>query len=984
MISKNKYYRTLISFVPVFVFIFCLKIDVFSSQKTIKVGVYDFTPLVFTQKGKTQGIFVDILNYIAKKENWEIKYIPGTWEETLNRGFAEKVDIVVGIAYDKKRTDRLLFTKEFLFLDWGIVFKKKNTKINTILDLRNKTISAMKASIYTEKFIALLKQFNIRCKILLKKNYVEVFKAVKSKEADAGINTQIYGMLLESKYNLERTSIFFAPTKIRFAVPKNSDINILKTIDAYFKFLKSDKSSVYYKSIDKWLNLYRKDINMPRWIIWLIFSLIALSLIISGFIYTLKKQVHLKTKELKNKNAMLKESEELFRSLFYGAPIGMILFTAEGENVITNASAVKMLGYEKNEIHNISLSQLTNPENPQNELAIFKEFFSNRSDSYKSIRKLYTKENKGIWASLTISAAKTDENNTKYIFVMIEDISQNKTTQEELKKSEEKYRRIFANILDVYYRADAGGILRDISPSGVKLLKYTSQEDILGKSVHEVLYKNTADREKLIQTINSEGKAINFPITLEDKNGTEIYCETNSKPIYDENGKLCGVDGIIRDVSEKKRIEKEKEKLIIKLKETLEKEQATGEELNSSYEELEQSYAQMELSQIELENALLKANEANKMKQELLALMSHELRTPLAGIIGFADLLKKEIEESSLPDDLSSSYINKLKFVLKSSMRLNEVLTNLLELSSAVAGREIIINIEKLNIREMLNDISILLEGRFKEQNNNFYYNINTDDFIYSDPLRIQQILLNLIGNATKFTESGNVSVRVYQKDNFYHFEIKDTGIGIDKKNQENIFDLFKQIDSSISRKYQGVGIGLSVCKRFVEALGGHISVESETEKGSTFYFSVPAREPLQTEITLADKKDTKDNVIKKSDSIKILFAEDDEINHKFLKGFFKKINIDSAKGFFNGKDLLEEYKTDNDCSLIILDIQMPLMDGIQCLKEIRKINTDIPVFALTAFSMKSDKDKYLKEGFTDYISKPIDTNHLADIIKNI
>jgi CheY-like chemotaxis protein len=344
-------------------------------------------------------------------------------------------------------------------------------------------------------------------------------------------------------------------------------------------------------------------------------------------------------------------------------------------------------------------------------------------------------------------------------------------------------------------------------------------------------------------------------------------------------------------------------------------------------------------------------------------MMSHELRTPLAGMLGFSELL---LMEKSL-NDKQSEYAN---YIFSAGKRLLHILSDLLEISVIEAGK---INIQffDLNIQKVIQDVYVLLEDKFKKKNVDFEIDVQCKKEITSDPPRLRQILFNLVGNAIKFTEEGKVKVTVEKQKDKYLFSVKDTGIGINEKDQDIIFDMFRQVEASSIRKYGGTGLGLAICKKLIEALNGQIWLESTPGRGSTFYFSIPINQSARKQNL--DEQRKKQASKKKDDQINILFAEDDEINFQFIENIIKSNDNYSGNGFYNGKDLLDEFlKNKDDYDIILLDIAMPIMDGVETLLEIRKNDKNIPVIAITAFGMKNDENKYLQLGFSDYISKPL------------
>ena len=389
---------------------------------------------------------------------------------------------------------------------------------------------------------------------------------------------------------------------------------------------------------------------------------------------------------------------------------------------------------------------------------------------------------------------------------------------------------------------------------------------------------------------------------------------------------------------------------------------------------MQKTQSELENTNIKIEQALEKANEGNRIKTELLALMSHEIRTPLTGIIGFTELILNDLSEEQKNEKCIEHKTN-LEIIKKSSLRLNELLTNLLEMSVIIAGNKVQIKYTVFDIKKLIDDIIQMFEKRIIDQKNKVFFDFKCEQYIYSDPLRIQQILFNLIGNALKFTTNGEVSIKVIKKESEYLFEISDTGIGIEKSHQELIFDAFQQIDSSLRRKYQGIGLGLTVCKKFVEALGGNIRVESEAGKGSSFFFTLPLSETSGI-VSEPQKVKTETKTLQKK--YKVLFAEDELANNNFIDKILNSIGCGEHRGFMNGKELLQHFEKNRNYDLIILDIQMPVMDGVECLTEIRKIDKNIPVIALTAYSMETDKEKFLDLGFKGYIGKPFTIQDLS------
>ncbi len=382
----------------------------------------------------------------------------------------------------------------------------------------------------------------------------------------------------------------------------------------------------------------------------------------------------------------------------------------------------------------------------------------------------------------------------------------------------------------------------------------------------------------------------------------------------------------------------------------------------------------------QLESAVEKAEAATKLKEEFLAIMSHEIKTPLSGIIGFSDLILKNLtsEKTSINLEKQLKYIT---LVSKSSHRLNELLNNLLALSRLESGKKQKIVFKEFNVRSMINDIFILLSDRIKTNENKTSVKIIGNETFYCDQFRLQQILFNLIGNALKFTRNGLIEVVIKEDENKYYFEVKDTGIGIPKEKFDEVFDVFTQVDNRLTlRSYQGVGLGLSVVKRMINELDGKIGLESKLNKGSVFFFELPKMEYISDFIILK-KNEPKGYKLKEC---KVLFADDDLISYNLIESSLNAIGAGKIKGYFDGLKLLNEFKRNNDYDVILLDIQIPEMDGVECMKRIKEINNNIPVIALTAFALHDDKDKFLNLGFDEYLGKPFNYKELYGILSKV
>ena len=298
-----------------------------ASNKTVKVGIYQNKPKVFIDSaGKPQGFFIDILNYIAAKEGWQLEYVASTWEKNLEKLAKAEIDLLLDIAESKRRAKLFDFNTESVFSNWAIVYVQKNSQIQSILDLKDKKIAAMKGDISYELFRRNIENLGIYSAFETVDNFSDVFEWVAQAKADAGIISRLYGLQHDATYNVDRSTIVCCPENLYFAVPKKKNQELIQKIDQHLYQLKRDDQSIYYSSLMKWIEGF-SPWKFPAWLVWLMVLAGGILAVLAAGLVVLKKQVNLRTDELRKKNEELlteiadrklaeKEKEALQAQLF--------------------------------------------------------------------------------------------------------------------------------------------------------------------------------------------------------------------------------------------------------------------------------------------------------------------------------------------------------------------------------------------------------------------------------------------------------------------------------------------------------------------------------------------------------------------------------------------------------------------------------------------------------------------------------------------
>jgi PAS domain S-box-containing protein len=525
------------------------------------------------------------------------------------------------------------------------------------------------------------------------------------------------------------------------------------------------------------------------------------------------------------------------------------------------------------------------------------------------------------------------------------DISERKKAQEALRASERRYRLLFERNMAGVFRTTLDGQLVDCNQSLAQILGYSSPAEVLGHGA-QVLHIDEGGREALHSRLK-EHKAVTFyELCLRRKDGSRVWVLENSN-LVEGNGAGPEIEGTVIDITDRKRAEEE----CCQAKEA--------------------------------------AEAASRAKSEFLANVSHEIRTPLNGVVGMTEL--------ALETSLTSEQREYLQAVRSSACSLLGIINDILDFSK-IEARKLELDSLEFRLVDTLAEAMKPLAIRAQQKGLEFCLEISpgVPAALEGDPGRLRQILVNLLANAAKFTEKGKILLSVEREsadpENLrLHFSVRDTGIGIPPEKHALIFEPFAQADGSTKRRFSGTGLGLTICARLVEMMGGKIWLESEVGKGSTFHFTACFRpaSPLRVECPPPDLQEARTLVVDDSAGRKfqILLVEDNDVNRTLVTHLLAKRGHHVVEAQ-SGKEAVAaiEHAPGGVFDLVFMDVQMPDMDGFETTAAIRdheKLSGGhVPIIAVTAYAMKGDRERCLSAGMDGYLSKPVQLQELRQLLR--
>ncbi|MFO8130167.1 MAG: chemotaxis protein CheB [Bacteroidales bacterium] len=631
------------------------------------------------------------------------------------------------------------------------------------------------------------------------------------------------------------------------------------------------------------------------------------------------------------RNLLENEDIERFHLAFGAAEHGIWdWFTASDEAYYCKRWK-KMLGFPEDATLNkyVSWQNLLHPDDFSRVQDELESFLQNPSDIFESHFRMKHTDGSYRWIHKRAKAVTNDEGIVTRMVGIYHDITMHKAAEYELQRLKQSMDQAPVSISIT----DLNGDFIYMNPKFAELTGY-SKEELTGENI-SILESRIHDKNFYQDLWNNVRSGSNWQgeLFIKRKDRNHYWEMATISPIKDSTGRITNFVKIGEDNTRKKKMEEE------------------------------------------LKVAKERAELANVHKNVFLANASHEIRTPLNGIIGFSELLK----DPSMTEEEKNKY---LEIINANSNQLLKLIDDIIDIAKIEAG-ELKINKRNTSVHKILKDIHLLYEQQktiLDRENIDIRYQPprdHEDIVIHTDPIRLRQILSNIIGNALKFTKKGHVEFGYKVRKEEVEFYVSDSGIGIPESKQEKIYERFQQSDAKISEEYGGTGLGLAICKGLVSILGGEIWLNSEVNKGTSFYFTLPYDKDL-----IADEeiKTEKRYDAEKFEGATVLIAEDEENIHDYIHIILKKHNINTlwAK---NGEEAIDLVKKNPEVNVVLMDIRMPKMDGLEATRKILEINPELPVIAQTAHAMQEEAERILSAGCIEVLKKPFLSNQLLETI---
>ena len=878
----------------------------------------------FDSEGGYSGIVADFLNAIEREIPLKFTPVPvASWQEALTLADNKMVDVISGDMADAHLAQNYHPIEPYITVPIVMVMEGEAEFVNTLTELKGSSLGIVKGYGYTH---ALLDKYEDYLFIEFD-TPLELLESVSTGKTDVALLS-----LPVASYLIKQNAFYLLNVVGKTALDMQLTLFVSKEQPELHQLLDRVMKVVKEKQGGEILNTWTKLSFASKVDYGLIFQILLVALFFMGVVFYWNLKLNKEVNQRKIIEKQLKTEKDKFKYLFDKAADGHLIFQ-KNKVVAVNDAALKLLGLtEKKEILQQGLDNWCPELQPDGQTSKEKrKGFIEHCFNHGMVRfEWMLKDVHGFTFWVDVVYVSIPYLGKPAIYMSWRDKSEQKAQEATLKQNEEQMKRIIDSIPLIVLITNFEGKILSANRKALNDYNVMS-EDISNFNIMD-FYLHSSDRDEVTQRLQQEGKVEQKIVTMKDVQGKAREMMLSVTPItYHNQSSLLtiSVDLTERILAEKK-----------------------------------------------LKEAMEHAKAANQSKTEFLANMSHEIRTPMNAILGFTELLNEQIKEPRL-----KSFINTIQSAGNTLLML---INDILDLSKIEAGK---MTIQKTatNPHELFKEVGDIFIMNIQKKGLDFYIDIAPDipPSLLLDPVRLRQVLFNLLGNAVKFTDRGSIKLSVKSVNEFEQLskidlliQVEDTGIGIPLEQQDRIFNVFEQQEGQDSGKFGGTGLGLSITKRLVAMMKGHMSLESTPNKGSIFTILLE-----KVDVASIHSYNELDNPpLFNAQTIRFkpatVLVVDDVLNNRELicQNFVDSgLTIIQAE---NGQEAIDCYRS-NHVDLILMDIRMPVLNGYEAAKVIKSLNPDLPIVALTASVMQDEFEKIRRAYFDDYLRKPVLRNDL-------
>ncbi len=894
-------------------------------DRTVKVGVFPIDPIVWVAPGeKPRGFLVDLVSEVARQEHWHLVFVPGTWNEGLERLKAGSIDLMTAVAFSENRRDLMQFNSETVLTVWGQVFSLPEDSPLTILDLQNKKVALAAGDINGANFRDTAQRFGVICSYLEVPTHEDIFRLIENREVDAGVAPNIYGVAHAVDFGVVGTAIIFSPVETRFAAPKNADGSLLRAIDAHLQSWKQEDGSYYYSSMDRWLGRRQADRGIiPLWIPTAggIFLVVALILLFWNRVLNRKFQA---------RNRELEASEAKQRAIF-DQSFGFIgLLSPEGILLEVNQTALDFIGAPASEVlgkpfwdapwwsHSVAAQ-----EEIRKGIKVAAE-----GKVFKSEATHPAADGSLHYIQFSVKGIRDESGKVRWLVPEGRDVTEYKETREQLSRLAQAMEQTAESVIIT----DTGGLVDYINPAFIKVTGFKI-EDVRGRNLQFLSAGGHADglySGSWFQQLGANswrGRASNLK-----SDGGRFEVDVSVSPIMDDRGGVIAYVVLQRDMTQ--------------------------------VDELERSLRQ-----------------AQRMEAvgTLAAGIAHDFNNILAAIFGYTELAQLEIGSDSVASEYLGEIIigaERARALVRqilafghrseqewSSIELPALVREVVELMRSTLPTTIAV-VEKLEA-----------EGRVlgdPGQIHQVLMNLCTNAFqVLEDRGGVLEISLS---RKQVQAQEVDAATRLFPG-SYMVLEVKDNGLGMDSDLLGKIFEPY----FTTKELGKGTGLGLAVVHGIVQAHHGKIEVESRLGKGTSFRVLLPefvgeaSQEPGFAE-----------GLGRYGRGEHILFVDDEEVLVRLAKHFFTAMGY-RVSAFSDSRESWGAFRSDPDAfDVVVSDQTMPGMTGIDLASQILALKPGIPYILCTGYSADVSRESAAALGISRFVQKPVEMEKLGSIVRAV